>query len=553
MEGDMKINFTEEIIQSLEGKGIKVERFFYQDLLRGSFYYPASGLDFKILDKFNKKCSSFIFADYTFLEDELNRAIKERDFLRQYEVVFMGKFNAEQIPGYEYIFGRTKEYISLLKGDAVPSLNENDLIVCKNEFEKGYDFANKRVNSCVQRNEFYSIIFMKKGNILPLNSDKQYANFISLIVLSADAICAFEGIYNFNKTHPQYMFMKKCGTGLSGGYTNLVKKGGVFEHVVKKDGNNPSYLAFSTWNGFGDGKYYETCFEPTYTHFKREFDYNDSFVNNHIKVWQGKFRAKYDFIIDYEKLEHIKGTTLFYPCSGDDYLPPILLFAPIIDNFWFVDCNYFCSENLDVCQENEITKDAQKWGNILQKLKEFEYIESKIIGKPNWDLSNRDIEPCILTQTYLHKPTNREIKLHFRRGYGYSAFDNEPLDPLGVFYYRGDGMGEDNSSSDMWLRIHSRDKDCRFSMVTRRLVEGGLLVTDGSNPDAGKGNGNLLRGSQRHSVLWDYVADEGFVDINAVLAENRSFRDVDNNKFDCIGFAGNRMGPTFIWQVDKNN
>jgi hypothetical protein len=46
-------------------------------------------------------------------------------------------------------------------------------------------------------------------------------------------------------------------------------------------------------------------------------------------------------ILDPGYLEPLQGATLFYPCSGRDWMVPITLFAPVIQDFIFVDSAYF--------------------------------------------------------------------------------------------------------------------------------------------------------------------------------------------------------------------
>jgi hypothetical protein len=51
--------------------------------------------------------------------------------------------------------------------------------------------------------------------------------------------------------------------------------------------------------------------------------------------------SKEKFIIAKETLERLEGTSLFYPCSREDFEDCIELFSPHVDEFWFVDIAYF--------------------------------------------------------------------------------------------------------------------------------------------------------------------------------------------------------------------
>ena len=46
-----------------------------------------------------------------------------------------------------------------------------------------------------------------------------------------------------------------------------------------------------------------------------------------------------DLKIKPELLKPLAGTSLFYPCCGDDLLLPIELFASVISDFYFVEIN----------------------------------------------------------------------------------------------------------------------------------------------------------------------------------------------------------------------
>ena len=123
--------------------------------------------------------------------------------------------------------------------------------------------------------------------------------------------------------------------------------------------------------------------------------------------------------------EEIKDTTLFYPCSGNDLVVPVQLFAPFVTDFWFVDSGYFSSGHQDT-RHYGFDKPADKQKPLLKADRNYRLIgEPTIVGTPDWQSNIYDIEPCVLTETYQHIASKRRIKIHRRRGYGFSAFKKE--------------------------------------------------------------------------------------------------------------------------------
>lgn len=128
--------------------------------------------------------------------------------------------------------------------------------------------------------------------------------------------------------------------------------------------------------------------------------------------------------VDQKILQKLQGTTLFYPCSGNDLSVPIQLFSPFVTNFWFVDRGYFSPGHQDT-RHYGLDAPADEQILILGKDKAYEWMNSITSGPVSWDRYSPNIEPCILTETYKHISSNTEIKIHRRRGYGFSAFQKE--------------------------------------------------------------------------------------------------------------------------------
>lgn len=238
-------------------------------------------------------------------------------------------------------------------------------------------------------------------------------------------------------------------------------------------------------------------------------------------------------IIPQANLELLQDKSLFYPCSGNDLLTPIKIFAPYITDFWFVDCAYF-----------SMGAPADKSLPVLQNNPNFQFIHKSIDGPAGWPRENKNITPCILTETYKHIASGREIRIHRRRGYGFSALKNETrLTNLGVFFYRGDSQGE-GGSGNMWLSPEHLEE------ALKKIADNGLLVLDGS--DGGGWKSNKKANSIYRKIRTYTWKRENDIDSPEILIN--TLGDASDNKgrtYKCIGYAGMKYGPTMIWHVKQ--
>jgi hypothetical protein len=182
---------------------------------------------------------------------------------------------------------------------------------------------------------------------------------------------------------------------------------------------------------------------------------------------------KRNWLLPPEILDNLESPVLFYPCSGNDLAVPIEAFSPAITEFWFVDHGYFSPGHQDT-RHYGYDVAAGLAAPVLVGNAAYEHLDTSVEGPPEWRRQDRDIIPCIRSERYRHRATGRVITIRRRRGYGFSAFRKE-IDRLGVFFYRGDSLGE-GGSGNLWLASdHMRE-------VCAKLVDGGLIVTYGSNP-----------------------------------------------------------------------
>ena len=103
------------------------------------------------------------------------------------------------------------------------------------------------------------------------------------------------------------------------------------------------------------------------------------------------------------------------------------------------------------------------------------------------------------------------------------------LDKLSVFFYRGDSIGE-SGSGQWWLGPKL------FNFMLDKLLDGGLIITDGSNPEPQRFRNNLEWSllNVEWSALWNEKID--FV-----------YRD---RTFKCLGqITTDRRRASYVWQV----
>ncbi len=245
---------------------------------------------------------------------------------------------------------------------------------------------------------------------------------------------------------------------------------------------------------------------------------------------------KGEFILEKDVLSEIKDTVLFYPSSGNDLITPVKIFSPFITEFWFVDKGYFVPGDQDT-RFYGFDAPADKQAPLLGSNKEYKLVDTQLRGAASWSRYDSDIEPCILTEIYLHHSSGKHITIHRRRGYGFSALRTE-IKKLGVFFYRGDSWGE-GGSGNLWLESGHVNEVCEKFNST------GLIVTDGSN-----------YGRNRMCVYRKFTKycseSKDILESPAELIESmEQFQDSYGRKFKCVGYAGYRYGPTMIWQVKK--
>jgi hypothetical protein len=212
--------------------------------------------------------------------------------------------------------------------------------------------------------------------------------------------------------------------------------------------------------------------------------------------------------LDTAVLACLQSRNLFYPSAGKDFLAPIEMFLSWVEHFWFVDINYGGEP-------------------LLAGKPEYHLLDLR--SEPVTGLTIKKKEPFevrMFHEIYERREDKRRFTLHQCKGFGYNAFRASLKcegQALSIFFYRGDSGG-DGGSNFLWLQ------EDRLKNVLEVLEDGGLIVSDGSN---------AIRQLKRfhHSELGISAVDQA----EAFVFGGKSF--------ECLGYAGERYGPTLVWQV----
>jgi hypothetical protein len=200
-------------------------------------------------------------------------------------------------------------------------------------------------------------------------------------------------------------------------------------------------------------------------------------------------------MLQQDQLKPILGTSLLYPCCGDDLEEPLRLFGSSVSDFFFVDTR---------------SRPPDLPGN----LKEF----AVPVARP---FSSR-------SQSFQDLATDNIYRLNRWTRRGESAFDS--VSKLGVFFHRGDTLAAGEGSSGVpWLGRYW------LGRILDKLVVGGFIVTDGSNCPL-DGPQEMRRHYWKSNIGADAVS----------MARDFTYQ---HRNFTCLGYAGEGYGPTLIWQV----
>jgi hypothetical protein len=256
-----------------------------------------------------------------------------------------------------------------------------------------------------------------------------------------------------------------------------------------------------------------------------------SFVSNYFRPTLKEYIMCF---VDAEWLDVVKGKVFFYPSAGRDCEEALDVFAGHIDTFWFADIGY---------------RPGLKMAPVKGKSSRFKLLSSARSGEPNASMETRksetghqyrDLAPSRLEETYERVGDGRRISVVRRRGFGQCALSSEFADnSIGIFMHRGDTPGEGGSNVYYLANQYCSHEPLSnlFDKLSRMLTDRALIVTDGSNC--------CINRVKRWHWKQEVKGPAAFHEAQAVGFEFGGW------SWKCVGFLGNRYGPTLVWGVTR--
>lgn len=174
----------------------------FPDILRGSLYYPASGIDGRPVQYLSGFVYSFVYADYSYTAEELNNIV--------HEAGFTGYFPALRKKLSPNDLGLSDE----IKPHGIPPLN--DFVQCP--FTSWY-------------------IFEREPTFGPEHGPERF----SLLFLGAEGVAVYETLYLRNAIVPKVIAIISPGTGFGGNYTDFRDPNGLLASVMRRQ-RLPDYM-----------------------------------------------------------------------------------------------------------------------------------------------------------------------------------------------------------------------------------------------------------------------------------------------------------------------
>jgi|GEM_PF-547544 len=297
----------------------------------------------------------------------------------------------------------------------------------------------------------------------------------------------------------------------------------------------------------------DLLFESIETRFKwNRKQVDEDFDGNIRKIEKRAFQSFKDPLSKYGEIDIPEGI-LFYPCCGNDTLKPLKLFIDRIGEYHFVDNLLVPQLPILECDVEGYQETSTLSSSVLssRELISKHVVYSAVSYPPDnyvipySNISNLKIKDIkcaglkssvssFLKDEWFLRNNMKKINLFRHLQDGLAVFST--LDNVSVFYLVGDSEGE-GGSGQRWFQKNV------FDIILDKLIDGGLIVTDGSSYDPNSFENvewkNMLKTRRRKSnvqVTKDWIP----MDFNY---NNRDFR--------CLGKVGNRYGPIYAWQVHR--
>lgn len=224
-----------------------------RNILEGSLFYPASGVDSDPVTYLNRYTTSFVYCDYGIEEERVD------------EQRMMGWFD-----GYHVIHQRTLLQDEIAPdGFRMPALSESD--------------PDPETSAADRKREFY-LWFVFERDTISLSADSPRR--FSLLYLCVDGIAAFHSLYVARRLSPAAIAIIQPGHHMGGlNYTNFEDPKGVLARMIRRKGvDAPAILMFG--GNQAESHYAKACwplFNEPVARLKRS-------QPGHLGIWRRRSR-----------------------------------------------------------------------------------------------------------------------------------------------------------------------------------------------------------------------------------------------------------------------
>lgn len=229
------------------------------EILKNSFFYPAGGLDGRVIQYFNKKIPSFIYVDLYINEEQL---FDEINTFTGYKVLFIKKISNQQL-GIESI----RPYL----------ISEDDQNCWDRENPLVYRYA-------------YWVVYERLDGYDENHGSKRF----SLLYIGGEGVSSYMSLYKRNKLSPLGIGLIRSD-GFTGNWTEFCCDNSVLAKLVKNNEfGMPKYLISERTNEGGNAPWpwfaHKIASLPT-----RSTGEADSFREK-LHLWHSEFDAIEDRI-----------------------------------------------------------------------------------------------------------------------------------------------------------------------------------------------------------------------------------------------------------------
>lgn len=236
-------------LANLSPASILEDPFPLQSLLQDSLYYPSSGFDGDPVMYLVGNILSFIYVDYGYTRDRLEKELKENGF-RGYNVLASRSVMKRELTPHGW-------------RPVPPDASEDD--------------PSREIDWIKEPYCVWSVLERRESV-----SDRNRPARFSLLYLCADGVAAFQALYVANSAVPKAVAIIQPGHGFGRNWTDFKDRGGVFARSVMDNPNGQPELLLD--GGMGPRDFYREPCWPEYGQLVRIVDKKN--YDGSIGIWK---------------------------------------------------------------------------------------------------------------------------------------------------------------------------------------------------------------------------------------------------------------------------